>query len=152
MGKVLLYLFLIPLLAHAAWWTWNNTAWNWRSANWSPSGILKPATADPEPVVVEPAESAAGQTHIQATLGATGRIAARWHPRVSRTPEMELLTSVTNLTQILIEDGLVRTDAWLTFDVLRGTLSQVRLEAPSDQRILDVTSPARLKVGEEIDE
>lgn len=51
MGKVLLYLFLIPLAAHAAWWTWNNTAWNWRSANWSPTGILKPAAADPEPVV-----------------------------------------------------------------------------------------------------
>ncbi len=51
MGKVLLYLFLIPLVAHAAWWSWNNTAWNWRSANWAPSGLLKPATADPEPAV-----------------------------------------------------------------------------------------------------
>lgn len=51
MLKVLLYLFLIPLLAHAAWWTWNNTAWNWRSANWSPTGILKPAAADPDAAV-----------------------------------------------------------------------------------------------------
>ena len=51
MGKILLYLFLVPLVAHAAWWTWNNTAWNWRSANWAPSGLLKPATADPEPAV-----------------------------------------------------------------------------------------------------
>lgn len=94
---------------------------------------------------IEPAAAADGQTTVRATLGATGRITARWHPRVSRTPDMELLASVTNLTQVAIEDGLVRTDAWLTFDVLRGTLSQLRLEAPTDQRILDVTSPARLK-------
>jgi hypothetical protein len=51
MGKVLLYLFLIPLVAHAAWWCWNNTAWSWRTANWAPSGLLKPAAADPEPAV-----------------------------------------------------------------------------------------------------
>ena len=36
MGKVLLYLFLIPLVLHAAWWTWNNTAWSWRSARRRP--------------------------------------------------------------------------------------------------------------------
>lgn len=51
MGKVLLYFFLVPLVAHAAWWSWNNTAWNWRSANWAPSGILPAATADPEAAV-----------------------------------------------------------------------------------------------------
>ncbi|MFO1094978.1 MAG: hypothetical protein U0992_16975 [Planctomycetaceae bacterium] len=96
-------------------------------------------------VAIEPAEPVEGHTHVRASLGATARIAARWHPRVSRTPDMELLASVTNITQVSIEDGLVRTDAWLTFDVLRGSLSQVRLEAPTDLRILDVTSPARLK-------
>ena len=36
--------------------------------------------------------------------GATGRITARWHPRVSRTPDMELLASVTNLSQVSIEE------------------------------------------------
>ena len=94
---------------------------------------------------LEPVEGEEGQTRIRANLGATGKIAARWHPRVSRTPDMELLSSVTNLTQVSIEDGLIRTDAWLNFDILRGALSQIRLEAPSDQSILDVTSPARIK-------
>jgi hypothetical protein len=50
-------------------------------------------------VAIEPAEAVDGQTHIRASLGATGRITARWHPRVSRTPDMELLASVTNLTR-----------------------------------------------------
>ena len=51
MLKVLLFLFLIPLVTHAAWWVATNTAWNWRDANWAPTGILKPAAADPEPAV-----------------------------------------------------------------------------------------------------
>ncbi|MBL8852147.1 MAG: hypothetical protein JNG89_20915 [Planctomycetaceae bacterium] len=96
-------------------------------------------------VAIEPGEAAEGQTRIRASVGATGRLTARWRPRVSQTPDMELLASVTNIAQVSIEDGLVRTDAWLTFDVLRGTVSQLRLEAPVEQRILDVTSPARLK-------
>lgn len=94
---------------------------------------------------VQPREAAEGQTQIAANLGSTGRITARWHPRVSRRPEMELLTSVTNLMQVTVEDGLIRTDAFLTFDVLRGQVNQLRLEVPADERILDVSSPAQLK-------
>ena len=51
MLKVLLFLFLLPLATHAAWWAAHNTAWNWRNANWAPSGILAPAAADPEAAV-----------------------------------------------------------------------------------------------------
>lgn len=48
---VILVLFLLPLATHAAWWGTHNTAWNWRSANWSSSGILPPPAADARAVV-----------------------------------------------------------------------------------------------------
>jgi len=51
MLKVLLFLFLLPLATHAAWWASHNTAWSWRSANWSPSGILPPASSAQEAAV-----------------------------------------------------------------------------------------------------
>lgn len=93
-----------------------------------------------------PVEGAAeGQTRVSASLGSTGRIVARWHPRVSMKPEMDLLTSVTNLTQVTVEDGLIHTDAYLLFDILRGELNELRLAVPADHRILDVASPARIK-------
>jgi hypothetical protein len=86
-----------------------------------------------------------GQTHVSASLGSTGRIVARWHPRVSMKPEMDLLTSVTNLTQVTVEDGLIHADAYLLFDILRGELNELRIAVPADHRILDVASPAKIK-------
>jgi hypothetical protein len=51
MLKVLLFLFLLPLATHAAWWVSQNTAWSWRDANWAPSGILPAASAAPDAAV-----------------------------------------------------------------------------------------------------
>ncbi len=90
-------------------------------------------------------DEAAGQTHVSASLGSTGRIQVRWHPRVSMKPEMDLLTSVTNLTQVTVADGLVHTDAWLLFDILRGELNELRIVVPADHRILDVASPSKVR-------
>ena len=93
-----------------------------------------------------PVEAAAeGVTHVSASLGSTGRIHVRWHPRVSMKPEMDLLTSVTNLTQVTVADGLVHTDTWLLFDILRGELNELRIAVPADHRILDVASPSNVK-------
>lgn len=35
MLRIIAILFLLPLATHAAWWASQNTAWNWRSANWA---------------------------------------------------------------------------------------------------------------------
>jgi Protein of unknown function (DUF3750) len=52
-------LFLLPLATHAAWWGSQNTAWSWRSANWSSSGIL-------------PAPNAGSQAVVHVLAGRTG--------------------------------------------------------------------------------
>ena len=92
-----------------------------------------------------PVEAAAKQTRIKANLGATPRIAARWRPKATSKPEMDLLASVTNYTKVSIEDGLIHTDALLSYEVLRGEVSQLRASVPTDQRILDVSAESRLK-------
>src|SRR5690606_18380776 len=94
------------------------------------------------PVEGDDDESGAGVTPIEASLGATGKVTARWHPRVGERPEMELLANVTNLQRIRIADGLVHTDATLEYSVLRGDLEQLRITLPADQRVLDVTASA----------
>lgn len=84
-------------------------------------------------------------TQLVARLGSTDRVTARWHPRVGTKPDMELLASATNATLISIEDGLIHADAYFQIEVLRGQLEQVQVAVPKGQRILDVTSAARLK-------
>ncbi len=101
-------------------------------------------TPDLVSTTIEP-EGNQATTHVQATVGATKAITARWHPKASLKPEMDLLTSVTNQQRIGIEQGLVHHDAWLTFHVLRGSLEQIELAVPLGQRILDVSADARLQ-------
>ena len=79
-------------------------------------------------------------TRIKANLGATKKIGARWRPRLSTAPAMEVLTSVQNVLDMRIADGLVHTHARLTYQVLRGQVDQLRIAVPLDHRILDVTA------------
>jgi hypothetical protein len=94
----------------------------------------------PRPVI-EAADSPQGQTRIRANLAATPHIAARWHPRTSARPDAELLMSVDNLLTATIGDGVIHTDAALTYKVLKGETNRVKLALPIDDRILDVSSP-----------
>ncbi len=79
-------------------------------------------------------------TKIKANLGATKKISARWRPRLSTAPVMEVLTTVHNTLDMRIADGLVHTHATLVYQVLRGQVDQLRIGVPLDHRILDVTS------------
>lgn len=103
-------------------------------------------------LVTEPIAAGAKETRIKATVGSTDRISARWHPRVGTKPDMELLASVTNQTLVTVEDGLVHTDAWLTYEVLRGQIEKVRIAVPKGQRILDITSNAKVKEWKAVEE
>ena len=100
----------------------------------NPRGVLLPTSAGKQ------------ETRVKARLGATGKIAATWHPREGVTPELELLANATNHSQVLVEDRLIHTHSVLAFDILRGSLKQVRIAVPKGERVLDVVSPnAKMK-------
>jgi hypothetical protein len=103
-------------------------------------------------LISEPVAAVGKETRIKASVGSTEKISARWHPRVGTKPDMELLASVTNQTLVTVEDGLVHTDAWLTYEILRGQLEKVRIVVPKGQRILDITSEAKVKEWKAVDE
>ena len=87
-----------------------------------------------------PIEADDGQTRITATLGATPKIGARWHPSAGSRPKMELLAAVTNQLQVSVEEGIVHADAFLTHEVVRGEMRQLQIAVPRGHRILDVSS------------
>lgn len=107
---------------------------------------LKPKLAS------QPVEVAAKESGMKAAIGATEKIHVRWHPRVGTKPDMELLASVTNQTVVSVEDGLIHTDAWLTYEILRGQLEKVKLAVPKGHRILDITSDAKVKEWKAVEE
>jgi hypothetical protein len=108
---------------------------------------------DLQPKLVSDAVQAEGkETRIKVSVGSTEKITARWHPKVGNKPEMNLLANVTAATLISAEDGLLHTDAWLQYEVLRGQMEQVRIALPKGQRILDVTSDAKVKEWSTADE
>ncbi len=96
-------------------------------------------------LVQQPVADGDGETRVLASLGATKHIAAAWRPKATAQPQMQLLTSVTNWHRFHIADGLIHTDAWLTFDVLRGELQQVKVVVPPEHRILDVSASTKVQ-------
>ncbi|MFO0916792.1 MAG: hypothetical protein U0872_00550 [Planctomycetaceae bacterium] len=101
------------------------------------------------------AENVAGtdkETRIKVSVGSTDRITARWHSQTGSKPEMQLLANATAATLISAENGLLHTDAWLQYEVLRGQMDKVRIALPKGQRILDVTSEAKVKSWSTADE
>jgi hypothetical protein len=91
-------------------------------------------------LIALPVDVAAGETRVKANLGATTKISASWHPRTSQKPDMDLLAAVTNYQKVTLRDGLVHTDAWLNYEILRGEMTALSIAVPVGQRILGVTS------------
>jgi len=77
-------------------------------------------------------------TQASANIGATSKITIRWSPSESQVPTMNLLASVNNRTLITLGDGLIHTEAFLSYDILRGELTQTRIVLPKAARLLDV--------------
>ena len=98
-------------------------------------------TVDVSPQLIDlPVEVAAGETRIKSNLGATTSISASWHPKTGLKPDMDLLAAVTNFQKVSLRDGLAHTDAWLTYDILRGEMTELLIAVPTGHRILGVTS------------
>ncbi len=83
-----------------------------------------------------------GKTVAKASLGATHQFQVHWNPRVGSKPVMDLLSSVSNDTNVRIEQGLLQVRTVLNYEILRGELRDVTILVPKDARIIDVVSAA----------
>ncbi|HIE97395.1 MAG: hypothetical protein ABGZ23_18395 [Fuerstiella sp.] len=93
--------------------------------------------------VLLPTEGSNGkQTVVKASLGATETFRVSWNPEAGARPIMDLLSSVSNHTDVRVEAGLIQATTTLNYEVLRGELADVAVKAPLDARIIDVVSGA----------
>ncbi|MDG1898174.1 MAG: hypothetical protein P8J37_25000 [Fuerstiella sp.] len=80
------------------------------------------------------------QTVVKASLGATENFRVSWNPEAGARPIMDLLSSVSNHTDVRVEAGLIQTTTTLDYEILRGELTEVSVKVPVDARIIDVVS------------
>lgn len=97
-------------------------------------------TVNPLQVLLPVEGSNNEQTVVRASLGSTDQFEVQWNPRAGSKPVMDLLASVSNVSNVQIEPGLVQTNTKLSYEVLRGELREVTVNVPADARIIDINS------------
>ncbi len=77
-------------------------------------------------------------TVVRAFVGAAPIVRLDWTPKAEGAAGLEAIAEVQARQQTWIEEGAVRTRCTLTYDISRAELSQLVVEVPVDQRIVDV--------------
>ncbi|MEO2018611.1 MAG: hypothetical protein ABGZ53_30025 [Fuerstiella sp.] len=94
----------------------------------------------PLQVLLPTDDSNSERTVVRASLGATENFRVSWNPEAGAQPIMDLLSSVSNQTDVRVEAGLIQATTTLNYEVLRGELADVAVKVPLDARIIDVVS------------
>ena len=80
-------------------------------------------------------------TQVRAVLGSTNRFTVHWHPKSGSLDQAAGLANVSDSIAVDVGDGVVHTHAVLDYQILRGSLGELIVEVPLDQRLLDVQVP-----------
>lgn len=80
-------------------------------------------------------------TRIRAVLGSTEQFTVSWQPKSGGSDKAAGLANVTDSIAVDVGDGVVHTQAIFDYQILRGSLSELIVEVPKDQRLLDVQTP-----------
>ncbi len=80
----------------------------------------------------------ADETVVLAFVGAAPTVQIEWTPKAEGATGLEALASVRTEQQVRIEEGVTRTRARLSYEISRAELSQLLLEVPADQKIVNV--------------
>ncbi|NLY02790.1 MAG: hypothetical protein GXY83_42600 [Rhodopirellula sp.] len=79
-------------------------------------------------------------TLVRAVLGAATRFTVSWQPKTGGADQAAGLANVTDTIAVDVGDGVVHTHALFDYQILRGSLGELTIELPADQRLLDVQS------------
>ncbi|RJP41166.1 MAG: hypothetical protein C4547_01950 [Phycisphaerales bacterium] len=89
-----------------------------------------------------PAEGAEGTpeegTAVLAFVGAAPSVQIDWTLPAEGATGLKALIGVQTVQRVWIHEGVVRTQAQLTYDIRRGAVDRLSLEAPADQKVVSV--------------
>lgn len=88
-----------------------------------------------------PAAKGVAETHVRAFVGAAPTVRVEWTPKAEGARGLTVLAAVGADLQVSVDEGVTRTRVELDYAVSRAELPQVRIEVPSDQKIVNVYDP-----------
>ncbi|MAE63894.1 MAG: hypothetical protein CMJ18_06440 [Phycisphaeraceae bacterium] len=85
-----------------------------------------------------PDEKQDRRTVLMAFVGAADTVRMDWTPRAEGATGLAALATVQVQQQVTIDEGVVRTRGRLQYDISRAALSQLALDVPEDQKVVNV--------------
>ena len=78
------------------------------------------------------------QTDLLAFVGAAPTVRITWNPKAEGASGLEAFATVQVEQQFTISEGVARSVIKLDYDISRATLSQLLIEVPADQKVVNV--------------
>ena len=85
-----------------------------------------------------PASQSSDETVVMAFVGAAPSVQIDWTPKAEGATGLASLATVQAEQQVRVEDGVVRTRTQLVYEISRAALSELIVEVPADQRVINV--------------
>lgn len=86
-------------------------------------------------------EAGPSETRLLAFLGPAATVNIGWTAKAEGAKGLEALVNLSVEQQVSIEEGIVRTRAQLAYEITRAELSQLEVELPSEEKIINVSDP-----------
>jgi len=86
-------------------------------------------------------EAADDETVLMAFVGAAPSVRINWTPKAEGAAGLEALATVEVQQEVTIDEGVTRTTARLHYEISRAELSQLSVEVPADQKVVNVFDP-----------
>lgn len=80
----------------------------------------------------------ANQTDILAFVGAAPTVRIAWNPKAEGASGLTAFATVRAEQQVVITEGVARSTITLDYDISRSTLTELVLEVPADQKVVNV--------------
>jgi hypothetical protein len=84
------------------------------------------------------AARAGEQTTVLAFVGAAPSVQIAWTPKTEGATGLASLATVQAEQEVRIDDGVMRTRTRLAYEISRAALSELLVEVPADQRVINV--------------
>jgi len=83
-------------------------------------------------------EKVADHTELLAFVGAAPTVKITWNPKAEGASGLTAFATVNAQQQVVVSEGVMRTTVLLNYEISRSTLTQLILEVPADQKVVNV--------------